>query len=116
MGEYVCIDTYRDSSRITGVRMPEARSTMEMALAIPLFVILIVGIQVLLHVGDKGRIENAARGKGWRDVNVTWAPFAPGWFFEKNERHYLVTYRDEQGRSRERYCKTSLLTGVFWRD
>ena len=83
---------------------------------IVLFVIVVICIRVALHFFDKGRIESAARAKGWKNVTVSWAPFAPGWFFEKGERHYLVTFVDEQGNRRERYCKTGLLTGVFWRD
>ena len=81
-----------------------------------LFLVIAIGIRVVLHFVDKARIEEAAQQKGWRDVVVSWAPFAPGFFFEKGERHYLVQYCDVGGIRREVYCKTSLLTGVFWRD
>jgi hypothetical protein len=73
-------------------------------------------IRVFLHFEDKRRIQSAAVQNGWQDVVVSWCPFAPGWFFEQGERNYLVTYRDENGDKRQRYCKTGLLTGVFWRD
>ena len=80
--------------------------------------ILLIGlvIRVILHFVDKARVEEAARNKGWQEVSVQWAPFAPGFFFEKGERHYLVNYRDAEGRRQMVWCKTSLLTGVFWRD
>ena len=83
----------------------------------PLVIIgLVVGVRVSFHFADKRRIESTAQLKGWQDVVVQWAPFAPGWFFEKGERHYLVAYTDEDGIHRERYCKVGILTGVFWRD
>lgn len=75
----------------------------------------VVGIRVLLHFVDKGRIESVAEHNGWRDVAISWCPFAPGRFFGKG-RHYLVRYRDEEGMPRERYCKMSLLMGDSWRD
>jgi len=75
-----------------------------------------LAIRIALHFVDKGRIEEAARSKGWREVVIHWAPLAPGFFFEPRERHYFVTYRDQDGRSGQVYCKTSLLTGIFWRN
>jgi len=81
-----------------------------------LFVVVIVIIRVALYFVDKDRILSAALQKGWSDVVVSWNPFAPGWFFEKGERQYLVTYRDENGTQRRRNCKTGVFTGVFWRD
>jgi len=77
------------------------------------FVIL---IRIFLHSIDKSNISDAASAKGWTNVDIRWAPFAPGFFFEKGERHYYVTYTNKDGKRGGRYCKTSLLTGVFWRD
>ena len=71
--------------------------------------------RVIMHFVDKGRISEAARQKGWQDVDIAWAPFAPGFLFERRERHYRVSYLDELGTRRSVYCKISLLTGVFWR-
>lgn len=79
-------------------------------------VVAVFCIRVALHHVDTRRITEAAEAKGWQGVRVDWAPFAPGWWFEKGERHYQVSYRDEEGLPAERYCKTSLMTGVFWRD
>jgi hypothetical protein len=76
----------------------------------------LVLFRVPLHFFDKANILEAAREKGWTRVRVQWAPFAPGFFFENRERHYYVSYVDKDGKRGGRYCKTSLMTGVFWRD
>ena len=68
-----------------------------------------------LHLFDRAVVESEARNKGWRNVKAEWTPFAPGWFFEYNERHYLVSYRDKNGFDQKRYCKFSLFTGIYWR-
>jgi hypothetical protein len=83
-------------------------------------VVLIAAIAIAIRIGlyflDKKKVQAAAERKGWKNIEITWAPFAPGWFFEKGERHYKVLYADDQDRWQEVYCKTSLLTGVYWRD
>jgi hypothetical protein len=86
-----------------------------MEIVVLVFIAAVV-IRIILHFVDKDRIKSAAIQNGWQDVVVSWCPFAPGWFFGKDERNYLVTYRDENGNQRQRYCKTTLLTGIFWRD
>ena len=73
-------------------------------------------IRIVLHHLDKGRIMSAAREKGWRNVTVSWSPFAPGWLFERSERNYRVKYEDRNGTKHMQYCKTSMFTGVYWRD
>jgi len=83
---------------------------------IVLVVLVMVGWRVGMHFIDTQRIEAAAAGRGWRDVSVSWQPLAAGWMFERGERHYQVFYVDRDGRRGEASCKTSLLTGVFWRD
>lgn len=77
---------------------------------------LIIGIRIGLHFVDKNTIKTATQAKGWSNVVIAWSPLAPGALFEKGERSYLVTYTDESGEVAERYCKTSIMTGVFWRD
>ncbi|MCB9913660.1 MAG: hypothetical protein H6828_00765 [Planctomycetes bacterium] len=77
---------------------------------------VVVAVRVALHHADKERIRIAATSRGWSSVEVSWAPFAPGWFFEKGERHYRVDFVDEHGRRGEVYCKTGMLTGVYWRE
>jgi len=89
---------------------------MEVVAFVAVFALIIV-VRVWLHFLDVARIKDAARRKGWGDVDVSWAPFAPGFLFEKGERHYLVAYFGEGSNiRRHRYCKTSMLTGVYWRE
>ena len=83
---------------------------------ITLIVLAVLGIRIGLHFWDKQNIRVTAEAKGWRNITILWAPFAPGWFFEKGERHYTVRYSDKDDRWHEIYCKTSVLTGVYWRD
>ena len=42
-------------------------------------------------------------------LSILWNPFARGWFFEKNERHYDVSYLDRSGARLSTTCKTSFL-------
>ena len=52
-----------------------------------------------------------------RAVSIVWNPFGRGWFFEKGERHYDVTYVDRHsGGTVTVGCKTSMFTGVYWAD
>ena len=83
---------------------------------IPLLVVLAILFRIVLHFCDKSGVARAAPDKGWKHVSVDWAPFAPGWFFEQGERHCRVDYSDENGVLREAYCKTSMFTGLYWRD
>ena len=82
------------------------------------FFLLAIGaglaIRVVMHFIDKGRIKNEIEAKGGRIISISWNPFGRGWFFEKNERHYSVTYRDRSGATLASDCKTSLFTGVYW--
>jgi hypothetical protein len=73
-------------------------------------------IRVLLHFHDKQRILASASGNGWQDVSITWDPFAPGWFFEGQERHYAVSYVDEKGARCGRYCKLRFFGAIYWKD
>jgi hypothetical protein len=88
---------------------------MEWPTIIPL-VLLAIGVRVGLHFWDRKNITTTAELKGWREITVTWTPFAPGWFFENRERHYTVNFVDKENRNRELICKTSIFTGVYWRD
>lgn len=73
-----------------------------------------VAIRIAMHFVDTKRIREDIEGKGGRIVSIKWNPFGRGWFFEKNERHYAVTFVDRSGASRSVDCKTSLFTGVYW--
>src|ERR1700741_4188206 len=75
-----------------------------------------LAFRVVMHFVDKNRIKDEVEAKGGRIVSISWNPFARGWFFEKNERHYDVTYTDRSGTMQSTTCKTSLFTGVYWAD
>lgn len=70
--------------------------------------------RIVMHFVDKNRIKDEVESKGGRVISISWNPFARGWFFEKNERHYDVTYVDRSGITLSTTCKTSLFTGVYW--
>jgi hypothetical protein len=81
-----------------------------------LLVMLFSMFRLVLHFIDTTTITEAARQKGWTEVSVRWSPFAPGWLFERGERHYRVSFTDKDGLKKSQYCKTGIFTGVFWRD
>lgn len=79
-----------------------------------LIIIGAIGARIALHFFDKGRIKDEVEARLGRVVSITWNPFGRGWFFEKNERQYDVTYVDRSGQTITTACKTSLFTGVYW--
>ena len=81
-----------------------------------LALVAIVVIRAILHFVDKSRIREDVEAKGGRILSIRWNPFGRGWFFEKNERHYAVTYMDRSGATISAACKTSLFTGTYWTD
>lgn len=72
-------------------------------------------VRVRLHFSDVRRIKAEAEAKGWTDVNVSWEPFAPGWFWEGNERHYLVRYLDDDGQRALMFGKVRFLGYIYWK-
>ena len=81
-----------------------------------LVIAILVGlaIRIIMHFVDKSRIKEEIESKGGRVLSIAWNPFARGWFFEKNERHYEVSYIDRSGQTVSTTCKTSLFTGIYW--
>lgn len=77
-------------------------------------IVAAVALRIVMHFVDKARIRDEIEARGGRVLSIRWNPFARGWFFEKNERHYDVTYRDRAGSTVTTTCKTSLFTGVYW--
>jgi hypothetical protein len=75
-----------------------------------------VAVRVAFHFIDKSRIQREIESRGGRILSISWNPFARGWFFERNERHYDVTYLDRTGTALSTTCKTSFFTGVYWAD
>ncbi len=80
------------------------------------FVFVAAGIliRIAMHFVDKNRIKDEVETKLGRVVSIVWNPFGRGWFFEKGERHYDVTYVDRRGERISTSCKTSFFTGVYW--
>jgi len=78
------------------------------------FVAAAIVIRIVMHFVDKKRIKDEVETKLGRVVSITWNPFGRGWFFEKNERHYQVSYVDRSGETISTACKTSFFTGVYW--
>jgi hypothetical protein len=87
-----------------------------LAIILICFAAVAVVVRVCLHFLDRRRIAKAVLAKGWSDVWIRWSPFARGWLWERGERHCRVMYADGSGRRHDRHCKTSVLTGVVWRD
>lgn len=84
-----------------------------------LFLIVIgvgLAIRVIMHFADRKRIREEVEAKGGKILSIRWNPLGRGWLFEKNERHYSVTYTDRSGAMISAACKTSLFTGVYWTD
>ena len=79
-----------------------------------LFVVAGILVRVAMHFVDKNRIKDEVETKLGRVVSITWNPFGRGWFFERGERHYDVTYVDRSGETVSTSCKTSFFTGVYW--
>ena len=75
---------------------------------------LIAGIRLWAGAMDRDRIRGALEEKGCTALNVAWRFVL--FSGERNERHYDVTYRTKDGRTMTGFCKTSLWTGVWWKE
>ena len=81
---------------------------------LPIAIAAVVALRIIMHFVDKERIKDEVGARGGWVISIRWNPFARGWFFEKNERHYEVTYRNRAGAVATTTCKTSLFSGVYW--
>lgn len=79
-----------------------------------LLVGFVIFIRLFMDSFDRDRIRNEVGNMGGRVIDIAWNPFARGWFGEKGERHYNVSYRTRNGRTINTACKTSMWTGVYW--
>jgi hypothetical protein len=62
---------------------------------------------------DHQRISDYIQSRGGKVVSCHWSPFGLGWFGEKNDRIYEVTYLDGDGNQHQASCKTSFFSGVY---
>jgi hypothetical protein len=93
----------------------DATFLIPLVIALVFFLIALV-VVLCLAAGsmDRGRIRKYIEARGGKVIQVKWSPFGPGWFGEKNERIYAVRYMDRSGDEHEAFCKTSMLTGVYF--
>ncbi len=83
-------------------------------------VLMVVTLSIFFRVfiisqWDRDRINDDAKSKGWVVSSIVWEPFGPGWFGEKNDRIYSVSYMNAKGKKVNQFCKTSMLSGVYWK-
>lgn len=84
-----------------------------MFIVVPLAILAVVGLRLAAGTADRDRITSYIQESGGRIIEITWAPFGPGWFGEKSDRIYCVRYVDRDGNEHQTHCKTSMLTGVY---
>ena len=87
---------------------------MEAFILIPIAIVAAVVIRLVAGSMNHSRIRDYTHARGGRVTGITWEPFGPGWFGEKNSAIYRVDYVDKQGKRHVAYCKTSLLSGVYF--
>ncbi len=75
------------------------------------FVIL---LRVVADRWDRSRITTYVQERGGEVQDIAWQPFGRGWFGERGDRIYEVTYRSRDGATHEASCKTSLFSGVYF--
>ncbi len=89
---------------------------MEPLIFVAIFMVIVILFRIfILSEWDRDRIKKDASQRGWQIITIDWEPFGPGWMGEKNDRIYGVLFIDETGRKTQRYCKTSMLSGVYWK-
>lgn len=89
---------------------------MKIGLVLVGFIALAIVVRLLAGSSDRRRIEGEIASRGGTLLEVMWQPFGKGWFGEKNDRIYSVRYRDREGVEREAWCKTSMMSGVYFAD
>ena len=77
-------------------------------------VLALLAFRVLVDRLDRSRIRSHVCASGGQVLDITWSPFGRGWFGEKSDRVYEVTYRTKTGKTITASCKTSMFTGVYW--
>lgn len=76
--------------------------------------VFLVLFRLLMGGADRDRIEMEVKARGGRVRSITWAPFGKGWVGERNDRIYEVEYVERSGLVRRVWCKTNMLSGVYF--
>ncbi len=89
-----------------------------MGIVIVFMFLALIAIFIRLGAGsaDHDRIHAELQSKGATNIQIEWSPLGKGWFGEKNDRIYLVTYTDIAGGVHRTWCKTSMFGGVYFSD
>ena len=75
---------------------------------------VLIGIRLFAGNLNHNRIRRYVEDLGGRVESIVWNPFGPGWFGEKGSAIYHVVYVDKNGARHDAYCKTGLLSGVYF--
>ena len=80
-----------------------------------IFLLIVIGIAVRLLAGnfDTDRIDEAIKSRGGELISKKWSPLGKGWFGDRSDRIYKVTYLDSTSNKREAFVKTSMFSGVI---
>jgi len=82
--------------------------------SLALGLVLVIGLRLIAGRMDHKRVRQYVHSRGGQVLAIKWSPFGPGWFGEKSDRIYSVSYLDQDGNEHAAYCKTSLWTGVYF--
>ncbi len=75
-----------------------------------------LGLRLIKDRLDRTRITDYVKESDGTIIRISWSPLGRGWFGEKSDRIYEVTYRTSKGKTVTSTCKTSMFTGVYWTD
>jgi len=64
---------------------------------------------------DKLALRSYLASENGTFLSMTWAPFGPGWAGERNDRIYVVKYRNGRGETEQAYAKVSSTGAVYLR-
>ena len=83
--------------------------------------ILIISFWILMFKFDKKSVREYLENRGDTVISINWKLFGKGWLSESNKdgggnRIYLVVFKDIYGNTKQAWCKTAILSGVFLTD
>lgn len=73
-----------------------------------------VGVWLIVFLICRAAAKSAIEEKGNTIISIRWAPFGYGWFGEKDAIIFKIRYEDIEGRLHTTYCKSGLLSGVYF--